>query len=197
MPGSGAKDAAGARTELITQIGLAEQRVRDSRTRATQLNAEIEQIERERLGDAHLPSEPDLIWSGQVSVIGPGIVLTINDNPKDANGTLVDQDLRQVANGLWLAGRSDQYQRSSAQRSDRDPASRCRDHSRLPLPDHPYRIEAIGDPGALEVRLHRQLRWCVAELPAPQLRGELGDRAAQEVRLGPDAGLAVGHAGVA
>lgn len=52
----------------------------------------------------HLLSEPDLIWSGQVSVIGPGIVLTINDNPKDANGTIVDQDLRQVANGLWLAG---------------------------------------------------------------------------------------------
>lgn len=35
--GVGAKDAAGARTELITQIGQAEQRVQDSRTRATQL----------------------------------------------------------------------------------------------------------------------------------------------------------------
>ena len=196
--GVGAKDAAGARTELITQIGLAEQRVQDSRTRATQLNAEIEQIERERLGDAHLPSEPDLIWSGQVSVIGPGIVLTINDNPKDANGTLVDQDLRQVANGLWLAGAeaiSINGHRLSARTAIRQAGAAITvDYRSLTTP---YRIEAIGDPGALEsgftansggawlnyLRRNYGVSWAIERR--------------KEVQLGPDAGLAVGHAGVA
>ena len=130
--------------------------------------------------------------------LGPGIVLTINDNPKDANGTIVDQDLRQVANGLWLAGAeaiSINGHRLSARTAIRQAGAAITvDYRSLTTP---YRIEAIGDPGALEsgftgnsggawlsyLRRNYGVSWAIERR--------------KEVRLGPDAGLAVGHAGVA
>ena len=193
-----AADAVSARTELITQIDQTEQRIQELRAQGNQLSIEIEQIEREQLGDAHVLSEPDLVWSGLISVSGPGILLTISDNPKDANGTIVDQDLREVANGLWLAGAeaiSINGHRLSARTAIRQAGAAVTvDYRSLTTP---YRIEAIGDPGELGSAFTGTSGGSWLSFLSRNYGVTWAIERRSELLLGPDAGLGVEHAGVA
>ena len=79
-----------------------------------------------------------------------GVVLVVNDNPRDANGIIVDQDVRQIVNGLWLAGAEAitiNGHRLSARTAIRQAGSAVTvDYRSMTTP---YRIEAIGDADAL------------------------------------------------
>ena len=129
---------------------------------------------------------------------GPGVVLTINDNPTDANGILIDQDLRHVVNGLWLAGAEaiaiNGY-RLSARTAIRQAGSAITvDYRSMTTP---YRIEAIGDASELDdgFRANSGGAWLSF------LRNNYGVQwniaAAARLELRADAGLGVDEAGVA
>lgn len=145
--GHGTRGAASERAELMGQISQAEQRNQDLRAQADELSAAIRELDKSRFGSGRQPNPSIMVWSGAVAVQGPGILLTINDNPRDANGIVVDQDLRQVVNGLWLAGAEAiaiNGHRLSARTAIRQAGAAVTvDYRSMTTP---YRIEAIGDP---------------------------------------------------
>ena len=147
--GRGTPAAATERAELLAQIAAAEQRNIELRGRAEALANEVQQLE-ESLGADIATNPDDEIWAGLVPVSGPGVVLVVNDNPRDANGIIVDQDVRQIVNGLWLAGAEAitiNGHRLSARTAIRQAGSAVTvDYRSMTTP---YRIEAIGDADAL------------------------------------------------
>lgn len=196
--GRGAAGAVTERAELISQINQAETRNQELRSQADLVAGEVQELEIEQLGPGHQPDLASAIWSGTTAVSGPGILLTINDNPRDANGIIVDQDLRQVVNGLWLAGAEAiaiNGHRLSSRTAIRQAGSAVTvDYRSMTTP---YRIEAIGDPTELArgftansggqwlgfLRRNYGVGW--------------GIETQTELRLRADAGLDVQEAGVA
>lgn len=189
--------AASERAELIAQIGQADQRNQQLRAQADQLAGEIQLLEQTRFGSSQTPDPVIEVWSGVVAVAGPGVLLTINDNPRTADGVVVDQDLRQVVNGLWLAGAEAiaiNGHRLSARTAIRQAGSAVTvDYRSMTTP---YRIEAIGDPQQLAsafrgnsggawldfLRVNYAVSWTIESQPA--------------LRLAADAGLDVDRAGI-
>lgn len=192
--GRGTPTVAAERADLLAQIEAAEQRNQELRGRAEELAAQVQALE-ESLGAAAQGDPDDATWAGVVPVTGPGVVLVINDNPRDANGIIVDQDLRQVVNGLWLAGAEAitiNGHRLSARTAIRQAGSAVTvDYRSLTTP---YRIQAIGDSQALVngftsnsggawlnfLRRNYGVSWTMEQ--------------ASELELGVDAGLGVDRA---
>lgn len=103
--------------------------------------------------------------AGTTPVVGPGIVLTLDDAPADADGVdpqlrggtpavsrVNDRDLQAVVNGLWLAG-AEAIAINDVRLSSRAP---IRSAGEAVLVDFqplspPYVIEALGRPADLEV----------------------------------------------
>lgn len=148
--GRGAEGAVSERNELLGQIDQVEQRNRQLRVQADELSGQIQQLEADRLGPGLQPDQSAVVWSGAVAVSGPGVLLTINENAREAKGVLVDQDLREVVNGLWLAGAEAiaiNGHRLSARTAIRQAGSAVTvDYRSMTTP---YRIEAIGEAAQL------------------------------------------------
>ncbi len=147
--GRGTPAAVTERNELLAQIAAAEQRNAELHDQAMEMETQIQRLE-EQLDSGIDQDEQAAIWSGQIAVSGPGVLLVIHDNPQDTGGVLVDQDLRQVINGLWLAGAEaiaiNGY-RLSARTAIRQAGSAITvDYRSMTTP---YQIEAIGPPGGL------------------------------------------------
>ncbi len=132
-------------------------------------------IETERAGQLEQQSQGGLadevarlgLVTGALSVVGPGITVTVDDaesvalapggdargDAADADGRVLDQDLQLVVNGLWAAGAE-----AVAINGQRLTAlSAIRSAGQAVLVDYrplspPYRILALGDPATLPGR---------------------------------------------
>ena len=108
------------------------------------------------------------IAAGTVSVIGPGMVITVDDAPADVGsknpnadpqkaagvdlGKVRDADLQIIVNGLWMAGAeaiSVNGHRLTARAAIRSAGEAILVNYRSLV--RPYAITAIGDPGSLSV----------------------------------------------
>ncbi len=141
---------ASERADLIAQAEQAEERNEQLRAEADGLAAEVEALQANQLGRQIVLDDSAVSWSGIAAVSGPGIVLTITDNPRDDSGIVVDQDIRHIVNGLWLAGAeaiSVNGHRLSARTAIRQAGSAITVNYRSLT--SPYHIEAIGDPESL------------------------------------------------
>lgn len=147
--GSGADPSQNERDDLLIQIDEADRRNHELASRDQELRTEINDLEAERLGYSPEISA-EAIWAADTAVNGPGVVITLEDNAGHADGLIVDQDLRQVVNGLWLAGAeaiSINGHRLSAKTAIRQAGSAITvDYRSI---SSPYSIEAIGDPATL------------------------------------------------
>lgn len=195
--GSQSLGAAAERADLIRQVSAAEQRNADLRAQAGSLRSEVNAIEAQHLGGAVPNDTAVAVLSGDVAVAGPGVAITVNDNPGDPNGIIVDQDVRQVVNGLWIAGAEAiaiNGHRLSARTAIRQAGSAVTVDYRSMA--SPYRFEAIGsvdrlskgfasNPGGAWLTFLKQnyaVTWSL------ERKGDL--------RLPADAGLDVTKAGV-
>ena len=104
--------------------------------------------------------------SATTPVVGPGLVVTLDDAPADGggddplrggtpvDGRVQDRDLQDLVNGLWAAGAeaiSINDVRLTALTAIRSAGDAVLVDFRLLSP--PYTVRAIGDPGTLEVEL--------------------------------------------
>ncbi len=99
------------RKDLITRIQSAEKSQDQLEARIDQTSAQIRTLRSSALGGGSQASrltdqinelDPQV---GQDPVVGPGLVITVDDAPQtSANGTVLDVDLQQLVNGLWQAG---------------------------------------------------------------------------------------------
>lgn len=195
--GHGNDDIASERADLIAQAKQAEQHNAELRAQADDLAAEVQQLETAQLGRQVPLDQSAVIWSGTKAVKGPGIVLTITDNPRDESGIVVDQDIRQVVNGLWLAGAeaiSVNGYRLSARTAIRQAGSAITvDYRSLTAP---YRIEAVGDPDALTSRFGSGPGAVWLNFLKRNHGVDWTTESRRELTLAADAGLDVDKAGV-
>lgn len=148
----------GAESDRLEQEVLA-RRAEVAATRDSALGADAEGLAAaERLQELELAA-------ATVPVVGPGIVLTIDDAPAEADGAtsqlrggapaetrVIDRDLQAVVNGLWVAG-AEAVAVNGVRLSSR---SAIRSAGEAVLVDFqplspPYVIEALGRPADLEV----------------------------------------------
>jgi uncharacterized protein YlxW (UPF0749 family) len=136
-------DLAGARDDLLElRRGLS----RATRTRAGLADrvADVDQRVR-RLASA----------TGERSVTGPGVRITVDDRPgaKTQRQVVLDEDLQRLVNGLWVAGAEAvaiNGQRLTALSAVRGAGEAITVNFRSLR--RPYVVEAIGDPDALPAR---------------------------------------------
>ena len=154
-------------TNLAELVEVENDRVRQLGEQVDQITAEIDSI----LANPTVVDTPedesiaesDAIMAGTVAVTGPGLSVTLDDAPPSTPlsatvrpDSLVvhQQDLEAVINALWAGGA--QAMTLQGQRVTVTTAFRCVGNvlslgGRVYSP--PYRVEAIGDPTALEAAL--------------------------------------------
>ena len=125
------------------------------------LQAEIQELQEQAFGDtaaeAIAEAEQLGVWAGTTPVVGPGIVITLEDSARAQAGEtgtederVKDFDLQVVVNALWASGAE-----SIAINGVRlTAATAIRTAGQTILVDlqplvSPYRVEAIGDPDAM------------------------------------------------
>ena len=203
------------RAQLVQEIT----KLDTAAARLQQSNAKLaEQIDNERALRLQQQAQGDLarqvsrlgIATGAVGVVGPGLVLEVNDaesvgdtsgvpDPRDDaeadDGRVLDQDLQLLVNSLWAAGAEAvaiNDQRLTALSAIRSAGLAILVDYRPLSP--PYRIRAIGDPGTLRARFSdgaggRDLQY---------LKDNFGIRAslssADRLTLPASSGLDVRHA---
>ena len=128
------------------QTALEDQRAR--------LREDVDAIQSAALGGkGSIPAQSGTVAviSGAVAVTGPGVVILVDDaSSSTVDGRVLDQDLRQLVNGLWAAGAeavSINGHRITTRTAISEAGSAITvDYRSL---DRPYRVEAIGDPKRL------------------------------------------------
>lgn len=160
------KDAPAAekeRAELIAQAKRAQATNDQLTAQLNQLRIDVNALSRQK---SALPSASQQtldqlqVTSGEVAVKGPGVVVVVDDAESlSAEGThsqVIDQDLRQLVNGLWTAGAEAiaiNGHRVTTRTAIRGAGSAITvDYVSL---TRPYRIEVIGDPSAMPAALSR------------------------------------------
>jgi uncharacterized protein YlxW (UPF0749 family) len=161
------------RAQLVQEI----QKQDAAAARLQRSNAKLqEQIESERSLRLQQQAQGGLaqkvtqlgVSTGAVAVVGPGLVLQVNDaesvsdqsgvddpraDSEADDGRVLDQDLQVLVNGLWSAGAEAiaiNGQRLTALSAIRSAGLAILVDYRPLSP--PYRISAIGDPGTLQAR---------------------------------------------
>lgn len=185
------------RAELIAQINQLDERNRVLREQAQTLTSELQQLEAERLGPGHQPDPGDVVWAGSSPVSGPGVVLVVTDSQNDSQGIIVDQDIRQIVNGLWLAGAEAiaiNGHRLSARTAIRQAGSAVTvDYRSMTTP---YRIEAIGDPTEVTKAFNANSGGQWLNFLKRNCGVGWSIESSNELQLGADAGLGINRAGV-
>lgn len=139
-------------------------RIEDETRASGQLRTEVGLLQEEiqQLGESKVGSDPSVaareqalsMAAGTVSVTGPGLLITITDAPQaGSKGMVIDQDLRQVVNGLWSSGAEAiaiNGHRITSRTAIRQAGSAITVNYRSL--SAPYRIEAIGDQRDLPAR---------------------------------------------
>lgn len=156
-----------ARQVLVEQI---HERTEDGDVLAAEnadLRQEIQDLQAQAFGDAAAEAIEEAqrlgIWAGTTPVVGPGIVITMEDSdraqmgePDTEDERVTDFDLQVVVNALWASGAE-----SIAVNGIRlTAATAIRSAGDAVLVDlrplaSPYRIEAIGDPDELRTEFAR------------------------------------------
>lgn len=167
-----AVSSSGLRGELVTKVQERTAETDALAADADRVRAQVEATRSQALGAdaagrAAAASVAELaLAAGTVPVVGPGIVVTVDDAPTNPDslppsrlrgGTtgparVLDRDLQDVVNGIWAAGAeavSVNGIRLSALTAIRSAGEAILVDFRPLSP--PYVIEAIGDPAALQV----------------------------------------------
>ncbi|MEL4504354.1 DUF881 domain-containing protein [Luteococcus sp. H138] len=182
------------RAELIQRVRTAESSQDALQETVALQDAEVRELQRSALprGAEDVGLQ---VRSGSVPVSGPGISISIDDAEPAGHAEparVTDQDLRRLVNGLWQAGAesiSINDHRITSRTAIRSAGSAITvDYRSL---QHPYRVEAIGDP--------RSLGSALANTPGGQwwsfLKDNYGLRyrvsTAERLTLPADPGLAV------
>ncbi|MGY4720733.1 DUF881 domain-containing protein [Naumannella cuiyingiana] len=150
------------RLDLVDRIARQEQTVADQRARIGTLTDEIDAAREQALaGDATGARTRDRLErygeaAQTVDVRGPGLVITVDDAPADAQGTsnrVLDRDLQLLVNGLWLSG-AEAIAINGHRLGSRTAIRAAGDAITVDYRSltRPYRVEAIGDPRNLQSR---------------------------------------------
>ncbi|NLT30431.1 MAG: DUF881 domain-containing protein [Propionibacterium sp.] len=148
---------AAEREELIRHIEAARGRQNELQADVERVDAEVVRLQSEAINqegdleDLRLELERLEASASGVAVRGPGVVLTVDDAPgADVNQRVVDTDLQQLVNGLWVSGAeaiSINGHRLSTLTAIRGAGESITvDYRSL---TRPYVVEAIGDPNTL------------------------------------------------
>ncbi len=134
---------------------------------------------------------------GTRAVTGPGLVIIVDDAEASKQGAsrVADLDLRELANGLWLAGAeaiSINGYRITSRTSIRSAGSAITVNYRSLT--RPYKVEAIGDPKTLQARFAATAAgaWWQGLRDNYGMRYEVSSAA--QLRLSADQGLTVSYA---
>ncbi len=142
--------AVSERAHLVDQIRAAQAAQDASRRDIASINAEILAFQEAQQPPSGTAAARLAALSGQAPVVGPGLVVSVDDSHHEGSPQISDQDLRQLVNGLWGAGAeaiSVNGHRVTARTAIRQAGSAITvDYSSL---THPYRVEAIGSPTSL------------------------------------------------
>lgn len=155
--------AAAERSDLVTQIHHRQSQLDALQSDLNDLGGQVT-ILQEQVADA-ASSGGDLaerltalgIDSGALAVTGPGVQIAVDDAPdadSGTGGTILDTDLQELVNGLWVAGAeaiSIDGHRLTSLTSIRFAGSAITVDYRSLTP--PYTIVATGDPDSLPARL--------------------------------------------
>lgn len=151
-------EAALERAALIKQVQAQQSDQAELRRNLTAVQADVDALQVEAVGkDSSTGAQLSILGmvSGATAVTGPGLVLVVDDSTtQDSDqAQVIDQDLRQMVNGLWAAGAEAiaiNGHRLSARTAIRGAGSAITvDYTSL---TRPYTVEAIGDPQQLPVR---------------------------------------------
>lgn len=197
-----APDAQAERERLISLIQQQEHSLDGSRGRLEGLQREIRVLREQRLGSGSEAErirqeiEQLEIAAGVRPVTGPGIVITLDDGPgAEKLGRIIDLDLRQTANGLWLSG-AEAIAINGHRLSSRTAIRGAGDAITVDYRSltRPYRIEAIGDPGALRSRFGQSSggTWLGYLRDTHKITYQIDS--ANRLKLGADPGLDVTRA---
>jgi uncharacterized protein YlxW (UPF0749 family) len=161
-----ASSAQRAREILESQIEERTSKADELQTQITDLTTQVGTLQKEVLGDDELAlrdgSNPVAVESGVVPVAGRGLRIELTDAPTDDPDTqdptlrVQDVDLQVVVNGLWAAGaeaiavNGHRLTAMTAIRSAGDAVL----VDLVPL-SSPYKVDAIGDPVAMQPALAR------------------------------------------
>jgi len=140
---------------------LAQVQAHDATIAALQRRLDAARADTTRLQDAALASTAagerlsarlgsEELAAGTVAVTGPGLRVTLDDDPQGRNRVL-DRDLQGVVNALWAAGAEAiavDGQRLTAESAIRQAGEAILVNFQPVTP--PYDVQAIGDPVALE-----------------------------------------------
>ena len=166
--------------------------------RVAELSTEIAALQSEALESANPELFAELgeteLLSGALAVSGPGLVIELDDAEtpapadEDPDSRVLDHDLQILTNGLWAAGAEAiaiNGQRLTALSAIRGAGQAILVDLAPLLP--PYRIEAIGDPRALQTGFARSsaASYYASLTDFHGIQGEI--RAAEELTL-PGAG---------
>ncbi len=155
----GAGTAAAQREDLLERIAGAREQQRELADRAAGLDDEVRALQNAALGDpeqrAQLQELELAIGAGPV--IGPGIVVVVNDAPaaEGTTGIILDGDIARLVNGLWQAG-AEAISINDRRLTTLTPiraagAAITVDYVSL---SPPYRLEVIGDASNLQARFN-------------------------------------------
>ena len=195
------------RTELINRVQNAEREQDELQGRITFLSQEIATLRAAALGDDDaaraLETRIDALDPvvGNAPVTGPGVLIVVDDSPSataDGRDRVLDIDLQVLANGLWEAGaeaisiNGHRLSSLTAIRSAGDAITV--DYRSL---TRPYRVEAIGDPRALQARFVESSAgaWWNDLAQNRRMRYEISD--VKQLDLAADPGMVLRNAGEA
>lgn len=149
------------RDQLIARVRTADTRLAQLRTQQSNLANEVRQLQATGLGisgaGAQLQEQLDdlELHTGAIDLTGPGMKIVVDDakNTGNEEGKVLDVDLQQLVNGLWVAGAeaiSINGHRLTSLTAIRGAGTAITvDYSSL---TRPYTIYAIGDRGKLPAR---------------------------------------------
>ncbi len=149
---------ANERVQLVSRIRQVENELDAKHSQVARLESENAELESEitGLGRAELDRLQDLSARvGAVAVVGPGLVVTVDDGPdRDKMGSqVVDADLRQIVNSLWESG-AEAVAVNGHRISSRTAIRAAGDAITVGYRSvsGPYQITALGNPTQLEER---------------------------------------------
>lgn len=197
----GAPAAQAEREQVIGLIQQQERAIDGSRHKLEGLQSEIRALRERQLGTGtqaeQIRQEIERleVATGARPVVGPGIVITLDDGPEAQKlGRIIDLDLRQAANGLWAAGAESiaiNGHRLSARTAIRGAGDAITvDYRSL---TRPYRIEAIGA-GDLQSKFQASTGGTWLSYLRDTHKIVYQTTTAQQLRMAADPGLGVTRA---
>lgn len=192
-----APDLEQERRDIVMRLRAVEQANDGLRAEEDAVAAEVRRLQAETGSGTQARVDEIEPVVGARAVTGPGLLIVVDDADQTRQGAsrVADVDLRELANGLWLAGAEAiaiNGHRVTARTAIRGAGSAVTVNYRSLT--RPYRIEAIGDPRTLQARF--------AQTPGGAwwqgLRDNYGMKyevsGATQLRLAADPGLTVSYA---